>query len=159
MVLDIYVDGSYSKVTPNITKGGIVIVDSKTKEVISIRHVKSENPSFTKANNAGGEVIASMVGIMDAAFICKGEKSILNIFYDYRGVKDFITGAYTANAEGMVMYVHAVNKILVDNPNVELKFFKVKAHSGDKFNDMADLVAKGNIPDGYRHLMKQTIDI
>lgn len=160
MILDVYVDGSYFKKTPHLTFGGIVIVDNKVKNnVISIRRVETDKPQFVSMNNAGGEVVASLVGIIDACQICNGEKSTLNIYYDYKGVRDFLTGDYNARKDGNLQYVHAVRSVLSKNPNVNLKFFKIKSHSGNKFNDLADTVAKGYEPNLYLDKKKDTIKI
>lgn len=161
MILNIYVDGSYSKRTPNMTFGGIVITKGSysDEEVILVRHIYSDNPIFTKTNNAGGEVLSSLVGIMDAAFICNGEKSILNIFYDYKGVKEFLTGGYVARDAGMVQYVSAVHAVLNKNPNIELKFHKVKSHTGVRYNELADSVARGVIPSVYDHCRKEDMHL
>lgn len=161
MNLNIYVDGSYNKNQPGVTKGGVVITKGygDSEKVLTIRHLTSDNPVFTRSNNAGGEVLASLVGIMNAATLCNGEKSILNIYYDYKGVKEFITGGYRASDEGMLQYVYAVRKVLESNPNIELKFHKVKAHSGVKFNELADKIAKGIFPYEYSDVIKSSIAI
>ena len=161
MNLNIYVDGSYNRNEPGVTKGGVVITKGfgDNEKVILIRHLSSDNPVFTKSNNAGGEVLASLVGIMNASSLCKGEKSILNIYYDYKGVKEFITGGYRANDKGMLQYVYAVQKVLDSNPNIELKFHKVKSHSGVKYNELADTIAKGIFPYEYSDVIKSSIAI
>ena len=160
MILDIYVDGSYFKKTPNITFGGIIIVDNKKKNnVILIRRVETEYQNFVTMNNAGGEIVAALVGLIDACQICNGEKSTLNIYYDYTGVKSFLTGEYNAKKDGNLQYIHAVRSVLSKNPNIELKFHKIKAHSGNKFNDLADTVAKGNNPNLYLDKKRNTIKI
>ena len=161
MILNIYVDGSYSRKTPDVTRGGIVITNGsfKDEEVILVRHIYTDNPIFTKTNNAGGEVLASLVGIMDASFICNGEQSILNIYYDYKGVKEFLTGGYVARDDGMVQYVLAVRSVLDKNPNVELKFHKVKSHTGVKYNELADSVARGFIPQAYERYRKEDMHL
>lgn len=161
MELDLYVDGSFYKDNPTVTQGGIVILKDlgRGKEVITVRHVNTRNPNFVSAHNAGGEVIASLVGILDAATESRGEKCVVNVFYDYRGVKDFIDGTYTAKKEGMIQYKAGVEEVLRANPNIELKFHKVKAHSGNKYNDLADLIAKGSIPVQYKEVNKTIITI
>lgn len=159
MNLDLYVDGSYSKSEPNITKGGIVLLDRDKNEVVSVRHVYSNNPDFIKANNDGGEVVAAIIGILESAIYCRGEKSNIRVFYDYRGVADFITGVYRAKAPGMVQYVQHVAKVRRDHPNVKLEFVKVKAHSGVRYNELADSVANGNIPPQYRSVRKETLSM
>lgn len=162
MIIDIYVDGSYSMKEKGIVKGGIVIVKNLRgydEKVISVRHVRSREPQFTSANNAGGEVIAAMFGIIDAANICNKEDSIINVHYDYKGVRDFIVGDYTARKDGMIIYVGVIDKLMKENPNIKLKFHKVKAHSGDKYNEVADMIAKGVIPIQYKDVEREAAEI
>lgn len=158
MVINVFVDGSYSKITPNKTFGGVVILN-ENYEVISIRRVETTMHDFVKTNNAGGEVIASLMAITESSMICKDEESIVRIFYDYRGVRDFITGDYKAKSKGMIYYVQGVRNILNSNPNIKLEFIKVKSHSGNKFNDLVDLVAKGTIPNDYKKYEKTLVSI
>lgn len=164
MNIDVYVDGSYYKKTPNLTYGGIVIVqgvNTPYEKILLARHVKTEREEFVSANNAGGELIAALVGIIDGCHLLAGEDGnhIINIYYDYKGVKEFITGGYNAKKMGPVLYVGSVEAVLKQNPRVELKFHKVQAHTGVKYNEDADKIAKGFTPAEYRNYEKETLTI
>lgn len=165
MNIDVYVDGSYYKKTPKVTYGGVVVVQDKNtpKEIIhGVRHVKTEKSEFVSANNAGGELIAALVGIIDACQVlsCVDGKHMVNIYYDYKGVKEFLNGGeYQARKAGPQFYVGAVESVKKVNPNVELKFHKVIAHTGDKFNELADTIAKGVVPTMYQKYQKETLNI
>lgn len=165
MNIDVYVDGSYYKKTPNLTYGGVVVVQDKNtpyEKIHGVRHVKTEKEEFVSANNAGGELIAALVGILDACQVLQGEegKHMVNIYYDYKGVKEFLEGGeYQARKVGSQIYVGSVSAIKKANPNVELKFHKVVAHSGDRFNELADKIAKGVTPIQYQKYEKETLVI
>ena len=70
--------------------------------------------------------------------IDKGYKDLL-IYYDYEGIEKWCSGEWKANKEGTIYYrqfcIEAMKKI-------NISFKKVKAHSGNKYNDMADKLAK-----------------
>lgn len=165
MILDVYVDGSWTKRSPEVTTGSVVIVKDfdNYDEVIQVRHVMTDRQCFVKSKNVGGEIVAALVGIMDACHLCNGEESIVNVYYDYRGIRDFIigraAGGYEAQKEGPIIYVRAVKSVLTQNHNVDLKFHKVVAHTGNKYNELADTIARGVIPSQYEHCQMETFRI
>ena len=63
----------------------------------------------------------------------------ITIYHDYEGIAKWCTGAWKANKEGtkayQAFYQNAVKQ-------VKVHFVKVKGHSNDKYNDMADQLAK-----------------
>jgi ribonuclease HI len=162
MILDVYVDGSFYARTPDVTYGGIVIVKDiggKDESVLLVRRVDTKRKEFVSANNAGGELIAALTGFIDACSICSGEKSIVNLHYDYKGIREFITGNYVARKQGPILYVGSMDSVKKSNPNVELKFHKIEAHTGNWYNDKADEIAKGFVLPRYESVRKETITI
>ena len=63
----------------------------------------------------------------------------INIIHDYAGVAHFALGNWTPSTEVSFEYVKFLERA-VDLRNVV--FTKIKGHSGDEFNDMADHMAK-----------------
>ena len=63
----------------------------------------------------------------------------LDIYYDYAGIEKWCTGEWKTNKEGTMRYKEYYD--FVKN-KVDVRFVKVKGHSGDKYNDMADRLAK-----------------
>ncbi len=63
----------------------------------------------------------------------------ITIYHDYEGIAKWCTGAWKATKPGTIayraFYREAVKK-------VKSPFCKVKGHSNDKYNDMADQLAK-----------------
>jgi len=67
-----------------------------------------------------------------------GIKSI-SIFYDYEGIQKWCNGDWKAKKEGTKRYVEFYKDA---SKLVDVDFIKVKGHSGDKYNDLADELAK-----------------
>ena len=55
------------------------------------------------------------------------------------GIAKWCTGEWNATKEGTIAYKKFYNKA---KKHVNITFCKVKGHSGDKYNDMADALAK-----------------
>lgn len=127
-----YVDGSYDDSTKAYSYGMVMIY--KDKEFYYSK--KFERDRFSDMRNVAGEIhgaMAAMQYCMD-----NGIKSI-SIFYDYEGIEKWCTGEWKATKEGTAAYV-----LFYKNAGkyVDIDFVKVKGHSGDKYNDMADALAK-----------------
>lgn len=148
MQIDIYTDGSFNRSKPNEVHGGAyMLIKNGEKTTSSKIHFISKDRILTSMNNVGGELLA-VVGIL-RILIAVAEDSgnpnlfkdkTLNIYYDYNGVADWITGAWTAKNSGTTWYVNQVN-LLKSKLGVGLEFHKVKGHSGCEGNTMADMVA------------------
>ena len=61
------------------------------------------------------------------------------IYYDYEGIAKWCTGEWRANKPGTIAYRDFYEKISED---IDITFVKVQGHSNDKYNDMADALAK-----------------
>lgn len=148
MQIDIYTDGSFNRSTPNEVHGGAyMLIKNEEKMTSSKIHFINKDRILTSMNNVGGELLA-VVGIL-RILIAIAEDSgnpnlfkdkTLNIYYDYNGVADWITGAWTAKNSGTTWYVNQVN-LLKRKLGVDVEFHKVKGHSGCEGNTMADMIA------------------
>ena len=63
----------------------------------------------------------------------------LDIYYDYEGIEKWCTGAWRTNKEGTSQYKAYYDSV---KSQIDIRFIKVKGHSGDVNNDRADLLAK-----------------
>ena len=63
----------------------------------------------------------------------------LDIYHDYEGIAKWCTGEWKATKTGTQSYQEFYNQI---KNHLHIRFFKVKGHSGDKYNDLADQLAK-----------------
>lgn len=126
-----YVDGSFN--LPKKTYGaGVVLIKDGDEEYFK----KSYSDSYYIHRNVAGEVKASELAIDHA--IKKGYKKII-IHHDYQGIKSWADGDWKTNNDLTKSY-----KTFIDSKRkqIEISFVKVKGHSNDKYNDLADRLAK-----------------
>ncbi len=129
--LTAYTDGSYNE--NNDTAGyGAVITDEKGTMIIETL----SGSLSTESRQIEGELFAVLTAITFA--IKKGASSIF-VNYDYEGVEKWATGAWSAEKNCSKEYKNAIKKL---SGLIDIKFKKVKAHSGNVFNEQADELAK-----------------
>ncbi|EOU1725868.1 ribonuclease H1 domain-containing protein [Clostridium perfringens] len=131
----IYVDGSYDN---NIKRYGYgaIIFNKNMKKVIQ---GNGEEKDLIELRNVAGELKAAINSIKYS--IDNGIKKIY-LHYDYIGIENWFTGEWKANTEFTKAYVSFANKV---KDLIEVNFIKVKAHSGDKYNEEVDLIAKNSV--------------
>lgn len=61
------------------------------------------------------------------------------MFYDYEGIEKWATGEWEANSAIARAYVY---QLQFKQDDIEIVFKKVKAHSGNTYNETADKLAK-----------------
>lgn len=127
-----YVDGSYNS-NKKAYGSGVVII--KDEEVIKEMSIIGNNSSWAEMRNVAGEIKAAILAMNYAA--SKGYKSI-TIFYDYQGIESWATGEWKAKKECTKSYKEYFDEI---SKIIDVSFIKVKAHSGNKYNNMADRLA------------------
>ncbi len=127
-----YVDGSYNVATKEYACGVVLFHDGRT-ETFSKRFA---DPDRAEMRNVAGEIEGSMCAMN---YCLEHDIRELTIYYDYAGVEHWCTGAWKANKEGTRAYRDYYEKV---SQRVRIHFVKVKGHSGDKYNDMADKLAK-----------------
>ncbi len=134
-VIVAYVDGSYD-VNTHQYGSGLVILWKGKKETFSF---KGDIAELAAMRNVAGEIIGAQKA-MEFAVENKAKKVI--IYYDYEGIEKWCTGAWQAKKPGTQMYAKAYKEMA---SQVEIEFVKVQAHSGDKYNEEADGLAKSAI--------------
>ena len=131
--IEAYIDGSYEHASKTYGSGVVILQDGKILDTISNT---GKNPNYVSMRNVAGEIEASILAMKYC--IDRGYRDLL-IYYDYEGIEKWCTGEWKANKEGTIYYrqfcIEAMKK-------TNISFKKVKAHSGDKYNDMADKLAK-----------------
>ena len=131
-----YVDGSYDKRTGRFSYGMVILPhEGQPTEITDSKAF--DDPSLAEMRNVAGEINGSMAAMRWC--IENGVKDAV-IYYDYEGIAKWALKEWKANKEGTKAYAAFYDSIK-DKLNVE--FRKVKGHSGDKYNDMADELAKG----------------
>lgn len=127
-----YIDGSYNIETKEFSFGAVIFLDG-TMQTFSHKYDDAELSSM---RNVAGE-------LKGAEFVMKYcvQKGIKNIdiYYDYEGIAAWAEGRWKRNKDGTKKYKELFDKL---SKNVSVRFIKVKGHSGDKYNDLADQLAK-----------------
>ena len=113
---------------------GLVAVENG--EVIHKDNGKGFDDEAIALRNVSGEVLGAQKAVEFA--LDKGYKEV-TIAYDYQGVESWAIGAWKRNNRITQNY----NKFMQEKMKlINIKFKKIKGHSGDKYNDMADMLAK-----------------
>ena len=127
-----YIDGSYDTVTGCYSFGGVLIIDDKIFDFKK----KYDPDDFSSARNVAGEIKGA--GFIINYAYNKGIKE-LNIIYDYEGIEKWYTGQWKAKSDIAKKYLEFASEI---KDKIKVNFIKVKSHSNNKYNDMADKLAK-----------------
>lgn len=127
-----YVDGSYREDREEYSYG-CVIFHGGEMEKYSKKFPKS---SYSVHRNVSGEIAGSVFAIKKA--LEKNVKSI-SIFYDYQGIESWANGDWKTNTSLTKEYKKFIDQVKND---IEINFVKVKGHSDNTYNDMADGLAK-----------------
>ena len=130
-----YVDGSYNIRTGEFGFGAVVFWQGEMSEFSG----SFSDSELASMRNVAGE-------IKGAEFVMTHCTEIgipgVDIYYDYEGIAAWAEGRWKTNKEGTKAY-----KALYDSVKnrVDVRFVKVKGHSGDKYNDRADALAKAAV--------------
>lgn len=130
-----YVDGSYNVKTGEYSCGVVFFFAGEEKHLAQ----KGEEEELASMRNVAGEIMGARLA-MEEAVRC-GARS-LTIVHDYQGVASWCTGEWKANKEGTKAYKAYFDSL---QGKLAIQFQKVKGHSGDTYNDLADELAKGVI--------------
>ena len=130
-----YVDGSYKKDTLEYGYGVVLILKDDIIELFG----KGEDPEVAKSRNVTGELFGSIRAISEAI---KLKKKKITVFYDYQGISSWTNGEWKCNLPLTIGYR---DKIKEFRKEIEILFVKVNAHSNDKYNDLADYLAKKSL--------------
>lgn len=127
-----YVDGSFDLASFTFSYGVVFITDSDKEDYSG----RDNQENLAKMRNVSGEIKGAMVA-MDIAV--KKNIKTLYLHFDYLGIEKWAKGDWKANKEGTKFYKEYYNSI---KDRLDVVFIKVKAHSGVKYNEEADKLAK-----------------
>lgn len=127
-----YVDGSYD-VKKHQYGSGMVILWKGEKQGFSF---EGDAPELADMRNVAGEIVGAQRAM---AFAVENNAKKVVIYYDYEGIEKWCTGAWKAKKEGTQMYAKTYEKL---KKHIEIEFVKVRAHTGNKYNEEADILAK-----------------
>ena len=127
-----YVDGSYN-VANNQFSYGIVLLDGEQELKFQQFFIDEELASM---RNVAGEIKGAEAAMRYA--VEQGFQK-LYIYHDYEGIAKWCLGEWKTNKEGTKAYKAYFDSI---RDKLQVVFVKVAAHTGDKYNEMADKLAK-----------------
>lgn len=127
-----YVDGSFDLATFRYSYG-VAIID-EDKEI----HLSGtgDDPEMAKMRNVAGEIMGAMAAMQYAKN--HGLEEIM-IVHDYSGLSEWCLKNWKCNLDGTRNFVKFYDEV---SKSVKIRFQKVKGHSGDKYNDLVDALAK-----------------
>ncbi|MBQ9272907.1 MAG: ribonuclease H family protein [Mogibacterium sp.] len=132
-----YVDGSYDSASGRYSCGVVIVEtgadgNSKTTEL----NAAFDDAEAAKQRNVAGEVMGSKLAIDHC--MANGIQAV-EIYHDYEGIGAWADKRWKANnplTQAYRDYVAEARKTM------DIKFVKVKAHAGNKYNEIADSLAK-----------------
>lgn len=127
-----YIDGSYDEKTNSYSFGGVLIYNGKEYEFKR----KFLSDEYSLHRNVSGEIRGASYIINYS--LKRGIKK-LHIFYDYVGIEKWYKGEWKANTNIAIKYQKFAQDV---KDKIEVVFHKVKSHTNDKYNDLADRLAK-----------------
>ncbi len=131
-----YVDGSFDVSSGQYGSGAVILYNN---EVLCTLKKSGNEPSLASMRNVAGEIEASKMA-MDYAK-SNGYKSIV-IYHDYEGIAKWCKGEWKTEKDGTKAYKAYYDKM---SESLKIYFVKVDAHTGVKYNELADKLAKESI--------------
>ncbi len=132
-LLRAYVDGSYVPAMADSFAYGVVFLDANGIQTAS---GACKDPDLATMRNVAGEIRGAAYAMQYA--LEKGYRKLC-IYHDYEGIARWCLGDWKTNREGTRAYKAYYDSI---KDRLEVQFIKVKGHSGDTYNEMADQLAK-----------------
>lgn len=118
-----YVDGSNTN--SRVGSGVVMVFGSAT-----------ENEEAVALRNVAGEINSAMMAMHTAKML--GKKKI-TIIYDYAGIEEWAVGSWSTKSTMAQKYKQFYDNI---KQHIDIEFVKVKGHTGNDGNEMADKTAK-----------------
>ena len=127
-----YVDGSYNSETNQFSCGVVIFYEGKERRFSE----RFDDAELAEMNNVAGELKGAETAIQFC--LDEGIKS-LTIYHDYEGISKWCTEEWQAKKKGTKEYKEFYD---LASKQMKIQFVKVKSHSGDKYNELADQLAK-----------------
>jgi len=143
-----YVDGSYDDSIKAFSYGVVMFYD----EIEEHFSAKMNNPVLIEMHNVAGEIKAAEKAMQ---FCVEHDIKSIDIYHDYEGISKWCTGEWKAKQVGTKAYKAFYDGI---KSNITVNFIKVTGHSGDKYNDLADQLAKSALGIGVQPDISQGIN-
>lgn len=134
-----YVDGSFDEKIGRYSFGCVILTPDG--EIIR-ESGNGNNPESMALRNVTGE----MLGAMFAVKWCEvNGYSAVELCYDYKGIEMWATGGWQAKNDLTQKYAAFMKE---NGRKLHITFRKIAAHTGDKYNEEADKLAKTALLEG-----------
>ncbi|WP_379142562.1 viroplasmin family protein [Paenibacillus sp. sgz500992] len=130
-----YVDGSYSKENSLYSYGCIIIDGDKIERLSDV----GNDVDLIDLWNVAGELTGAMKAIEWAS---NNNHKNITIYHDYEGIAKWASGDWRAKKKGTKGYIEFIEKY---RQVIKIEFIKVAAHTGVRYNEEADILAKSAI--------------
>lgn len=128
-----YVDGSFNVKTSEYGYGCVLL---EGQNVIKELYGNGSSEEYVSMRNVSGEILGSEAAI---TYAMENGYDTIFIYYDYEGIEKWANGMWKTNKPGTIRYAEFVAE---SKKQIEIGFVKVEAHTGDFYNERADLLAK-----------------
>lgn len=128
----IYVDGSYNALTEEFSYGMVVLSGDREEKYSG----KFNDRELAAMHNVAGEIKGAEAAMQ---YALDRHLAKIEIYHDYEGIARWCLGEWKTNREGTRAYKDFYDRA---SKAVKISFVKVAGHSNDKYNDMADELAK-----------------
>lgn len=130
-----YVDGSYEDSVKLFSYGLVIFHNGNELHFAE----KYNTPDLIEMRNVAGEIMGAQKAMQ---YCIDNNIPSMDLYYDYEGIEKWCTSKWKANKAGTKAYKAFYDKIKSD---LTVNFFKVTAHTGDEYNELADQLAKNAI--------------
>ena len=127
-----YVDGSFNVDTMVYGYGGVMMYHGREEYYKG----SGNEENMSAMRNVAGEILGATYAMK---YAYDHDIKNLVIYHDYEGIAKWCLGEWKTNKLETQTYK---NKYQEYSKKVNISFVKVKGHSGDKYNDLADALAK-----------------
>lgn len=134
-----YVDGSFDKTIGKYSFGCILLIPGGR---IIKESGNGNEPESLAIRNVAGEMLGAMYA---AQWALANGYEFIELRYDYEGIEKWATGAWKANNVLTQKYAAFMQR---KRSQIHISFQKVKAHSGDYYNEQVDKLAKAALTEG-----------
>jgi len=137
-----YVDGSFDSASGRFSCGVVIVTtDSEGNSDTTELNAAFDDAEAAQQRNVAGEIMGSKLAIDHC--MANGIKTV-EIYHDYEGIGAWADRRWKANnplTQGYRDFVAEARK------SMDITFVKVKAHAGNKYNELADKLAKKALSD------------
>ena len=129
-----YVDGSFHLQKRMFAYGAVIFYNGQ-----EYHFADSDNDvELVEMRNVAGEIRGAEKAM---AYALEQGAKVLHIYHDYEGIARWCTGEWQAKKPGTQRYRMFYQQ--ARQQGLTVHFHKVKGHSGDRYNELADQLAKG----------------